>query len=1027
MNNKKMDPKVKKMFANEANKKAKKKQLVQKTLVVGATTIMLAGAGSFIEAHADTVYDLSNYRGVGYMMSVDEVGINGNGGTIGLVKSDTGGVSYGICQMATNAGTPDDFVKWLKNSGDFSDYYKFFEDAGNPKAGTEAFSKAWTKAYESNNRGFEKAQMGYIEKVLVPSSYNKVKDNYGIDMLKSRTRTEILYATAIQFGPKGICELFDHTDITDDMDDETFVEKFETAKYKSVGNYKFMYCNDKVRAAARDRFTREKVELLKLAKEEAGPLLDEMPNEVETTTEEEGVSQEEVIEDTAANYQNKGITYSFGEKNVKTGSLDCSGLVSQMMNDIGVDVDAGNTNALKFCNDSKKISKEDVEPGDLVFWVDDKHDGSRHNSVFHIGMYVGNDTIVDCSPAHSGVGTRKLSECKDVPGDFHYSYGRYEELEDKLQDYATKISESINEFDDVITVDNKDIEEGYEKVEEDLTEIQDTIQDNNQNEDSKDLNTDENQDEEFDSVINDKPSEDAKDKNSSNQESKESEEDKSNSNKQDQEDSNQESQSNEENEDTKNQKNNNDGSLDNTLVVGDSNSKGLEKVIEDNYDNTQVEATVGASAYVYLNDTKTFGEALLNTLPENSDDIEQIVLTLGINNIEGATNKDDVIKVIEKLQEKYPGKPIQVIKVNPVGDQYDGDTEKINGLVDELNKSLEDYSKDNDNVNLIDATDGLVEDGKLTETNDGLHVKDNEKFLENIENGIKDADNKQQDLEEINNDSDNYDEFDSVIEEDNEDTEKEENPTVEENKDIEKEENPTVEENDDSNVEDNNKNNQKEETPTVEDNDEQQDLEEINNDSDDYDEFDSVIEDSEDTEKEETPSVKETPVEDNKDTEKEENPTVEETPVEENKDTQKEETPTVEENDDSNVEDNKDTQKEETPAVEETPVEDNTQNNNNVQEVQEPVVDETPAVEETPTVEDNTQDNNNNNVQEVQEPVVEDNKDTQKEETPAAVEETPTVEDNTQDNNNVQEEKNNKTDELQSRLHNNLFGRIFLG
>ena len=956
MNNKKMDPKVKKMFANEANKKAKKKQLVQKTIVVGATTIMLAGAGSFIEAHADTVYDLSNYRGVGYMMSVDEVGINGNGGTIGLVKSDTGGVSYGICQMATNAGTPDDFVKWLKDSEDFSDYYKFFKEAGNPKAGTEAFSNAWTKAYESNNRGFEKAQMGYIEKVLVPSSYNRVKDKYGIDMLKSRTRTEILYATAIQFGPEGICELFDHTDITDDMDDETFVEKFETAKYQSVGNYKFMYCNDKVRAAARDRFTREKVELIKLAKEEAGPLLDEMPNEVETTTEEEGVSQEEVIEDTAANYQNKGITYSFGEKNVKSGSLDCSGLVSQMMNDIGVDIDAGNTNALKFCNDSKKISKEDVEPGDLVFWVDDKHDGSRHNSVFHIGMYIGNDTIVDCSPAHSGVGTRKLSECKDVPGDFHYSYGRYEELEDKLQDYATKISESINEFDDVITVDNKDIKEDYEKVEEDLTEIQDTIQDNNQNEDSKDLTTDENQDDEFDSVINDKPSEDAKDKNSSNQESEESEEDKSDSNKQDQEDSNKESQSDEENEDTKNQENNNDGSLDNTLVVGDSNSKGLEKVIKDNYDNTQVEATVGASAYVYLNDTKTFGEALLNTLPEDSDDIQQIVLTLGINNIEGETNKDDVIKVIEKLQEKYPGKPIQVIKVNPVGDQYNGDTEKINGLVDELNKSLEDYSKDNDNVNLIDATDGLVEDGKLTETNDGLHVKDNEKFLENIENGIKDN-NEQQDLEEINNDSNNYDEFDSVIEEDNKDTEKEETPTVEDNKDTEKEETPTVEDNKDT---------EKEENSTVEDNNEQQDLEEINTDNDNYDEFDSVIED--------------------------------------NGDTEKEETPTVEENDDSNVEDNKDTQKEETPSVEETPVE---ENNDTEKE-------ETPTVEETP-VEDNK------DTQEVQEPVVEDNNDTEKEETP-------TVEDNTQDNNNnVQEEKNNKTDELQSRLHNNLFGRIFLG
>ena len=817
MNNKKMDPKVKRMFANEASNKAKKKQLLQKAVVVGATSLVLAGAGGYMEAHADTVYDLSSYRGIGYMMSFDEVGVNGNGGTIGLVKSDTGGVSYGICQMATNAGTPDDFVKWLSKSKDFNEYYEFFKDAGNPKAGTDAFSSAWTKAYESNNRGFEKAQMGYIEDVLVPSSYNKVKEEFGIDMLKSRTRTEILYATAIQFGPRGICELFEHTDITDDMDDETFVEKFETAKYQSVGAYKFTYCNDRVRAAARDRFTREKVELLKLAKEEAGPLLDEMPNEVETTTEEKGVSKEEVIEDTAAEYQGEGITYSFGEKNVKTGSLDCSGLVSQMMNDIGVDVDAGNTNALKFCNDSKKISKEDVEPGDLVFWVDDKHDGSRHNSVFHIGMYIGNDTIVDCSPAHNGVGTRKLSECKDVQGDFHYSYGRYEKLQDKLQDYATKISEAINEFDDVITVDNEDIQKEYDKVESDLIEIKETIQENNQDE-NNDLSVEENQDDEFDLVIDngDTPNEDSKDKDNSNQESEESEEDKDIEDKQDEENSSEESESDEENEDSENQENNdNDGSLDNTLIVGDSNSKGLESIIKDNYDNTQVEATVGASAYVYLNDTKTFGEALLNTLPEDSDDIQQIILTLGINNIEGSTNKEDLIKVIEKLQEKYPGKPIQVVKVNPVGDQYNGDTEKINGLVDDLNNALEDYSKDNDNVNIIDATEGLVEDGKLTETNDGLHVKDNEKFLENIENGIKDN-NKQQDLEETNNDSDNYDEFDSIIE-DNEDTQEEETPVedvdqspqevqeqpVEDNEDTEKEETPVEE-------------NQNVETPSVE-------------------------------------------------------------------------------------------------------------------------------------------------------------------------------------------------------------------
>ena len=102
----------------------------EKVIKIGATAIVgtTIALSCYSYASADTIYDDSSYRGIGYMMKVDEVGVNGNGGTIGFVKSDAGGVSYGICQMATNAGTPDNFVEWLKESEDYNEYYKFFEE-----------------------------------------------------------------------------------------------------------------------------------------------------------------------------------------------------------------------------------------------------------------------------------------------------------------------------------------------------------------------------------------------------------------------------------------------------------------------------------------------------------------------------------------------------------------------------------------------------------------------------------------------------------------------------------------------------------------------------------------------------------------------------------------------------------------------------------------------------------------------------------------------------------------------------------
>ena len=137
-------------------------------------------------------------------------------------------------------------------------------------------------------------------------------------------------------------------------------------------------------------------------------------------------SEKELIK-IAKSYLNRGITYKMGGKN--TVKLDCSGYVSLVFKDMGLSINEFMVNAGKFRQDSTKINREDMKPGDLVFWHDKT--GRKHAKVFHIGLFVGDDTIVDCSTDHNGVGTRKLSSLKDNDTRY-YTFGRYEKLQKVL-------------------------------------------------------------------------------------------------------------------------------------------------------------------------------------------------------------------------------------------------------------------------------------------------------------------------------------------------------------------------------------------------------------------------------------------------------------------------------------------------------------------------------------------------------------------------------------------------------------------
>ena len=1066
-----MNRKVEIMFdkenrQREAKKRLKEKQLAlvngsKKMVVVGATTLVLAGAFSCSQASAYDRYDDNSYRGLGYMCFSDEVGSDGDGSYVSPGTGDYGGISYGLYQFSTTTGSAKDFVNWSKDS-DYPEIYKIFQDAGNPKAGTPAFGKAWKKCYRELEGKFEEAQTEFAMGELINPGYEKVKKETGIDLKKSRARTEFLISTANQFGRGGIVTLFKEVQnkgikLSDDMSDIELLGIMCQHKYDTV-DYHFRSSSSAVQRSARLRFKREKKELLKIAKEEEGPKLDEIDTNKEQTeatkteTSSSKTSKKEVVNDTADKYQGKGITYDFGEKNYKSGSLDCSGLISQMMNDMGVKVDAGNTNALAFSNNSKKISKDEVQPGDLVFWNDDN--GSRHNSVYHIGMYVGNDTIVDCSPSHNGVGTRKLSQCKDT-GDMHYTYGRYTKLENKMKDYAQKIVESIDEFDDVITVDDSDIEKDYKEVEEKTTELKEAInenakedkseesskEDNNQkeetskedkseesskedrednnvqeenkkdNETSLDKSEDASNKDEFESIIDEDKTDKSEEENNQKEESSEDKEEETSN------ESNESSKEDKTEESSEDKEETNDSTLDKTLVVGDSHAKALEDKLKDNKD-TEVEATVGASAYVYLNDTNYFGDKLIDKLPKDSDKINKVIISLGVNNIEGNSNINDVKKVIDKIESMYPGKDIYFMKVNHVGDKYkDGDVDKTNKMIDDLNKEIENYVKDKDKVKVIDASKGLETEGKLTETSDGLHVKDNDKLIDNLEKGIEENKKDNETSLDKSEDASNKDEFESIIDEDKTDksveTSKEEDKSNENNQ---KEESSKEDKSEETSKEDKEEDSSNKEESAVEKEEtskEDNNVQEENNQKEETT-VDKQEETTDSSLEESAVEKEETSKEDNN--VQEENNQKEETTVdkqEETTESSKEEEPV--EKEETSKEDKSEESSKEYNNVQESATEtSNEDKEENVVKEQK----ETSKEEDKSEVKQTVQDKSNESSKE-EKPVVEEQKSVNNNQESA-------TETSKEDNSESQKE-NSRVDELHSRLQNNLFGRILMG
>ena len=91
------------------------------------------------------------------------------------------------------------------------------------------------------------------------------------------------------------------------------------------------------------------------------------------------------ISDAAQKYI--GTPYVWGGESMQEGGMDCSGFVYNALRDAGYKV--GRTTAQGYRSYGTKVSKADMQPGDLVFF------GSGDAS--HIGIYIGNGQMIHSS------------------------------------------------------------------------------------------------------------------------------------------------------------------------------------------------------------------------------------------------------------------------------------------------------------------------------------------------------------------------------------------------------------------------------------------------------------------------------------------------------------------------------------------------------------------------------------------------------------------------------------------------------
>jgi cell wall-associated NlpC family hydrolase len=84
--------------------------------------------------------------------------------------------------------------------------------------------------------------------------------------------------------------------------------------------------------------------------------------------------------------------------------VDCSYLAQWAYKQMGVDIPGTAAAQAKYCYENGyTISKDELQPGDLVFWTKHSSTAGRWRNIHHVGIYAGDGKLVEAKNNKNGV------------------------------------------------------------------------------------------------------------------------------------------------------------------------------------------------------------------------------------------------------------------------------------------------------------------------------------------------------------------------------------------------------------------------------------------------------------------------------------------------------------------------------------------------------------------------------------------------------------------------------------------------
>ncbi len=99
-----------------------------------------------------------------------------------------------------------------------------------------------------------------------------------------------------------------------------------------------------------------------------------------------------------------GTPYVYGGTSLTSG-VDCSGFIYSVYKDFGITLDRRSRDQI---NDGPRVAKEDLRPGDLIFF-----NTGGESEISHVGMYIGNGEYI-----HSTNGAANGVTISDINSDY---------------------------------------------------------------------------------------------------------------------------------------------------------------------------------------------------------------------------------------------------------------------------------------------------------------------------------------------------------------------------------------------------------------------------------------------------------------------------------------------------------------------------------------------------------------------------------------------------------------------------------